>query len=397
MDGEQSVWLRLLTMRGLLTSVIIVGAAAGGFFYLKPTVFAPSAIPVRVAHVERGRVELTVTNSRAGTVRARRRAQLSPETGGRVAAIACREGASVDTGSVLLRLDQTSQKARLLLVQRTLGAAEAQRGEAQVRVQRAARELTRHRQLAQRGITSTDRLDELESAHEATVAAVATAAARVEQARAEVALVDTELLKTVLRAPFAGVLAELSVEVGEWITPAPPLTPVPSVMDLIDTSSIYVSAPMDETDSALFLTGQRVRVTLDPFPDRAFSGHIVRVACYVLDVETQNRTVEIEVELEDDEFAAGLLPGTSADVEVIISVCESALRIPTSALMEGERVLVLTDDVLAERKIGTGLKNWDYIEVKNGLREGERVVTTLGKAEIKAGVRVVIEGTDAAR
>ncbi|MFY9822234.1 MAG: biotin/lipoyl-binding protein, partial [Thermoanaerobaculia bacterium] len=74
-------------------------------FALRRTVFAPQPLEVKVATAARGRVESTITNSRAGTVKAGRRAQISPEVGGRVIAIPHREGESVKAGDVLLRLD----------------------------------------------------------------------------------------------------------------------------------------------------------------------------------------------------------------------------------------------------------------------------------------------------
>ena len=89
-----------------------------------------------------------------------------------------------------------------------------------------------------------------------------------------------------------------------------------------------------------------------------------------------------------------LLPGTSADVEVVLEAREGALRLPTSALLEGNRVLVASDGRLEERPVEIGLKNWDYAEVKSGLDEGQRVVISLDRVEVKAGARVEVEETD---
>src|SRR6516162_1597554 len=106
------------------------GALAGvvaAALLLRATVFAPTVIPVRVAAVEQGRVEETVTNSRAGTVKARRRAKLAPEIGGRVVALPRRRGALVKEGELLLRVDDALQRAQLQLSQDERQAAVAQR------------------------------------------------------------------------------------------------------------------------------------------------------------------------------------------------------------------------------------------------------------------------------
>jgi multidrug efflux pump subunit AcrA (membrane-fusion protein) len=113
------------------------------------------------------------------------------------------------------------------------------------------------------------------------------------------------------------------------------------------------------------------------------------VAPYVLDLETQNRTLEIEVEFDDAAFSRTLLPGTSADVEVILKAVTGVLRVPSYAILEGPKVLVLDDGVLVARPITTGLRNWEFAEVKDGLEEGVPVVVSLDRVEVKEGARAV--------
>lgn len=352
---------------------------------LRLTVLAPEPLPVKVIEVERGRVEETITNSRAGTVTARLRAKLSPEIGGQVVALPYREGDRVEAGEVVLRLDDSAQRARFELAEKELEAAVAERERACLTADRAAREYERMRRLADDEIVSTDLLDEVESSLEASRAACRAARAGEARAGAAVGVARAELAKTVLKAPFDGIVAELSTEVGEWTTPSPPALPVPPVIDILDPASIYISAPMDEVDAARIRRGLPARVTVDSHRDRTFAGTVSRVAPYVLDVEEQNRTIEIEVALEDDEIKSELLPGTSADVEVVLAVEESALRVPTAALLQGAKVLVLADGVLAERAIEPGLRNWDYTEVLDGLSEGDLVVVSLDRPEVEAG------------
>ena len=148
---------------------------------------------------------------------------------------------------------------------------------------------------------------------------------------------------------------------------------------------------MDEVDSARIHPGQQVKVTIDPFPDQVFSGHVVRVAPYVLDIETQNRTVEVEVELDDAEFASSLLPGTSADVEIILETRDDVLRIPTRTLMEGDSVMLVEDGFLVTRDVSVGLRNWNYVEITGGLSDGEAIVTSLDLADVQPGAMAVAE------
>lgn len=378
-------------MRKTLIRIAIVVALVAAGVVLKLTWLAPAPVPVRVVEVSRGLVESTVSNSKAGTVKARRRAGLSPEVSGSVVELPHAKGEHVKAGDVLVRLDDSSARAQLVLAQRALDSSVAGYERACITSDRAHRELERNRTLADKRIVSADALDSYESAYAVALATCRTSATDVEQARASVAVAENELKKTVLRAPFDAVIAEMELDLGEWITPSPPMLKVPAVIDLIDPRSLYVSAPMDEVDSARIHEGQAAKVSLDPYPGQSYAGHVVRVAPYILDLEAQNRTVEIDVELDDAAFASKLLPGTSADVEVVLTRVEDAVRVPTSTLIEGARVLVFEGEKLEGRTIEVGLRNWDFVEVRAGLKPGERVVTSLDRPEVKAGAMAVLD------
>lgn len=358
-------------------------------FALRQTVFAPDPIEVRVERVARGRVEATVTNSKAGTVEARRRSRIASEIGGQVVEVAHREGDRVQAGEALVRLSDRSQEAQLELARQGVAVARAGFEDACLRRDRARRELARTRRLAESSVASEDRLDELQYRSDSARVACEGAAAELARAEAQQASAETELAKTVIEAPFAGIVAEVNVEMGEWVTPSPPLLTSPPVIDLIDPTSIFVSAPMDEVDSGAIRPGQPVKVTVDSRPGETFDGAVLRVAPYVLDEEAQNRTLEIEVALDDSKVAESLLPGTSADAEVVLDVRSDVIRVPTSALLRNERVLLLEEGELVERAIEVGLRNWQFAEVRSGLEGGERIVVALDRLEIVVGARAV--------
>jgi len=376
-------------MRRWLPRLLLL--AVGLAVVLRFTVLRPDPVPVQVAPVEIARVEATITNSKAGTVRARRRARLSAEVGGRIVELRYREGDRVAAGDVLVRLADATPRSQLALAEEGLQVSRAHAKEACIGRDRASREFERKRTLAEQAIVSADILDALQSAYEAAKASCTALRAEVERAQTRIFAANEELAKYAVRAPFDSVIAEQNVEIGEWVTPSPPLLTAPAIVDVLDPASVYVSAPMDEVDSAKIRVDQRAIVTVDSRPGQSFPGRVVRVAPYVLDLEAQNRTVEIEVELDDEAVASEFLPGTSADVEVVQEVRERVLRIPTAALLEGSRVLVPNDGTLEERPVEIGLRNWEYSEVRSGLEDGELVVTTLGRVEVKPGARVHIE------
>jgi len=354
---------------------------------LKFTVLEPEIITVRTATVERGVVEETVTNTRAGTVKVHRRAKLSPQIGGLVVATPFIEGSTVAAGDLVLKLDDRAQQAELALARRSVEAAEAQADEACLAAELAETELGRTTSLHSSGIASDQSLDALRMERDRSRAACTAAAAAVAQAAARVAVVDVQIEFTELRAPFAGIVAEVSTEVGEWITPSPPGVPIPPVIDLLDPASVYVSAPIDEVDAERVMVGQMVRMSVDSRPDVRFEGRVSRVAPYVLDMLEQNRTVEIEASFARQDAMVGVLPGTSADVEVILDQRKDVLRVPSSAVAEDGEVFLLVDGFLQATTVETGLRNWQYTEVLSGLSEGHRIVAARDTTEIKDGVR----------
>jgi HlyD family secretion protein len=134
-----------------------------------------------------------------------------------------------------------------------------------------------------------------------------------------------------------------------------------------------------------------VRISIDALPRQSFPGRVKRIAPYVSAVEKQARTVDIDAVFDDAKQVGSLLVGYSADVEVILDVHDDVLRVPTAALLEGARVLALNDGRLVQRKVKTGLANWEYTEVLDGLAGGERIVTSLEREGVEAGARAFAE------
>ena len=145
---------------------------------------------------------------------------------------------------------------------------------------------------------------------------------------------------------------------------------------------------MDEADVAKVRVGLPVRITMDAYRGQTFPGTVSYVSSFVQTKEEQNRTLEVEAIFDPGKRPPGVLPGLSADLEVILGARENVLRIPTYALLEGDRVLQVSNDHLVSVKVQTGLRNWEFTEVLSPLKEGDRIVVSLDRPEVKAGARV---------
>jgi len=348
----------------------------------------PEPIEVELAAISRGMVEATVVNTRAGTVKACRRSNLAPATGGQIVKLWVKEGDRVTQDQVLLELWNADIVAQRELAQRQLAMSKERRREACILAENARRESIRTQQLVNKGFISPQRAEDDEANARARQASCNAAASDIKRAQAQIQVIEAQLDRAKLHAPFSGIVARITGELGEFTTPSPPGVPTPPAIDLIDDSCLYVSAPMDEVDAPKIKIGQSARITLDAMAGKIFDGKVRRIAPYVTEIEKQARTVDIEVDFLRPPTDS-LLVGYSADVEAIIERRDNVLRIQTQAIRQNNKVLVVDEDSkLEERLIKTGLANWSYTEIVSGLEMGDLVLLSFDQDEVEAGVLV---------
>lgn len=338
-----------------------------------------------------GDVESVVANTRAGTVNACRRAKLAPTIGGKIQRLPVRKGDRVQAGQVLMELWNDDVAAQVRLAENELASAQARRDEACLNAANAEREAARATELQKQRLVSDDLADKAVTMKQALAAACAGANSNVAVSQSRIAAARAELQRTVLKAPFEGYIAELNGELGEYVTPSPPGIAMPPAVDLVDTSCLYILAPIDEVDAPKIRTGMPARITLDAFPGKSFKGTVRRIAPYVLEAEKQARTVDVEAVFDDPLEYKDLLPGYSADLEIVLDIHPKVLRVPTEAVLEGKKVLLLRDGVIEERQIETGLSNWKVTEVKFGLSVDDVVIVSVGREGVKAGAAAQVE------
>jgi HlyD family secretion protein len=366
-------------MRSVLRLVIILVVAAVA---LRLTVFRPRPLAVESIAAAYGPVQDAVTNSESGTVKVRTRARLSVERAGTVVALPYREGATVARAAPLVVLDSTSAVAQRDAAARNLEAAKAAHESAHASDLLASQLLARARELRARGVAAQVTLDEAKARSDAARADLALTSARVESARAALRLAADDLSHTMLLAPFAGVIARRDVDLGESVVPQQ------VVIELFDPGRPFVSCPIDERDAGRLREGLPARVTIDTYPGTSWSGRVRWVAPLVEEAREQNRTLTVEIDLDPGAGLPELRPGLTADAEIVLARRERALRIPAAALLEGGRVLAIRNGRAESRRVTTGLKDWDWVEITHGLAPGERVITSLDRPGLKAGVRV---------
>ncbi len=368
----------------LISFVIIASAIAlASWYYTRP-----KPLEVELAVIASGNVEATIVNTRAGTIKSCQRSNLAPASGGQIAKIWIKEGDHVQQGQILLELWNLDLQAQRELAQRQLTMAQERRREVCILAENARRESVRTQQLVEQGFVSSQRAEDADANARARQAGCDAAISDIKRAEAQIRVAQAGIDRTVITAPFSGIIAHISGELGEFTTPSPPGIPTPPTIDLIDDSCLYVTAPMDEVDAPKIRVGQEARITLDAMPEKIFPGKIRRIAPYVTEIEKQARTVDIEVDFLHIP-ADALLVGYSADVEVVLERKDNVLRIPTQALRQNNKVwMVDAQNRLAEQQLETGLSNWSFTEIRSGLKAGDQVLISFDQDNIKAGATV---------
>jgi HlyD family secretion protein len=349
-------------------------------------------ISVAATRVDRGPVRASVANTRAGTINACRRAKLAPSSGGQISVLHVHKGDKVQAQQILVELWNKDIQAQYQVAVNDSTATRARADEACTSARVARRDADRWISMRAQKLVAEDGTERAIGQADSSAAGCRAAKQNINVAMSRIDAASAALERTRIRAPFAGTVAEINGELGEFVTPSPVGIATPPTVDLIDNSCLYVSAPIDEVDAPSVRAGMQTRITLDAFQSQHYLGHVRRVAPYVLEAEKQARTVEIEAEIDSQTGRENLLPGYSADVEVVIATHANVLRVPTSAIIEGKRVLTVdAEGIVQPKDIKTGLGNWEFTEVLAGLAEQEPVITSIDREGVAPGAHVRVE------
>jgi len=184
-------------------------------------------------------------------------------------------------------------------------------------------------------------------------------------------IAEKNLKDTTLRAPFTGLITEVSVKPGDYITAGT------QVAYLIDDSSYKIEVSINEIDSLEIEVGQEAIITLDAFPGREFSGRVKEIHNYTQNV---NGVVTLPVIVQLEETNKQFKPGFSALVEIIVSRAEGKLLVPITAILnrDGKQVVVkVVNNKPVFTPVKTGLSDGLYTIIEEGLAEGEEIVTNV--------------------
>jgi membrane fusion protein (multidrug efflux system) len=320
------------------------------------------AVPVEVASTQRA--EMAALYSGTAPIEADRRALVMPKVSGEIRAVLADEGQRVKAGQTLARLDGDQLRLEVALNEATMRKLE--------------RDYNRNMELQQKGLVSATAIDNLKY--------------ELEAAKASWELARLQLSYTEIRSPIAGTVTQRLdlVKVGNTVTPVGGVIESADsslfVVEDLDTLILRVNVP--ERELSKLSVGQPAELSFDAVPGRTFQGEIALISPSI-DPATATFGVRIRVA----ETGGLLRPGMFARVAIVYERKLDALQIPRTALLDTDgqaKVFVVTGGKAVERAVKLGLSNGAWIEVTEGLADGEQVVV-VGQGAVKPGaaVRVV--------
>jgi membrane fusion protein (multidrug efflux system) len=353
---------KLLAAAGILGAIVVVSGAsywAGKSSAPAPAGPAPAAAtgappPGVVVEASRVRImKLPQSLNAVGSLRSDETVIVRPEVAGRIANFAFREGERVAEGQVLVRLDDSVQKADL------------DRARANLVLSRTKHE--RAIDLRNKGFVSTQALDELENS--------------VKVAEADAELMTARVNKMTLRAPFAGTVGLRLASVGDYVKEGQ------DIVNLESLDPLKVDFRLPELALSQLQGTQTLQISLDALPDKTYDGKVFAINPLI---DANGRAIVIRAQVPNRD--GKLRPGMFARVRLFTSDIRDSVVIPEEALFpvgDDKYVYKVVEGKAQRQKVGIGQRREGRVEIVNGLARDD-VVVTAGVIKLREGVAVTI-------
>jgi len=376
----------IIIVLGALAAIVIVNVLASG---------TPEA-EVNTEPVEKRTIESVVSGP--GHVRPAIEVDLVALTAGQIVRVAVQEGQQVHEGDLILEIDPDQSQSLLSQSRAGYSAAQAQLDLAQANLKQAEDNFTRQQSLYDEGLISKQEWEATQTQLQVARAQHDAAKSQSWGALASIRAARDSVDKTRYSSPMDGVVVALNFEEGDIAYP-PTFTIVP-LATIASLEGMKVEAEIDETDVVHLELNQPARVEVEAFPRESFAGYVSEIARSAKtslsgsDAEVVNFEIKVII---TDELPAAVLPGMSATVDITTDTAEDALSVPISAVVVRDRetvlewlgedyalpndwddvegVFVLDGDTVSFRPVVTGVSDEAFIEITEGVAEGDTVVS----------------------
>lgn len=375
-----------------------------------------------------GKRNITQIVTGTGKIQAEKKVDISAEVSGEIIALPFEEGEEVRKGQLVVRIKPDAYYPQMRQQEAGIRVQESNLKAQEVNLNKNELELNRTKELFSKGLASQSDLDNAQANYDATLASMNTIRAQINQQRAGLTAVQYDLSKTTISAPMSGTVTQLNNEVGEKVLGT--MSNMGSnILTISDLSSMEAQVEIGETDVTNVKIGDTARIQIDAFPDKIFTGYVYEIANTATSKgtgtqeEVVNFIVKIRINKEDYE----LRPGMSCTVDIEVNYKENVLSVPiqcvttrdedtvsTKEMPEGDQqvidtktedkgiqkdkpkeiVFIVENNVAKKKVVKTGISDATYIEIIEGVNEGEEVVKGSFKAinkELDDNAKVKVE------
>jgi RND family efflux transporter MFP subunit len=373
LDAGGGRWVKWVVL------LVVLGAAGGGaWFWL--TRERPVEVEVATVSERAAGTQASVLNA-SGYVTARRRATVSSKVTGKVIEVNVEEGMAVREGQVLARLDDSTLQAALKLYRAQLEAAKRQIPESEVRLAQARIQLQRQERLRTDGLNTPNDIDNARAEVDSLVARIGSAQEQVKVAESQIAMQETAIEDTIIRAPFSGVAISKDAQPGEMVSPVSAgggFTRT-GISTIVDMGSLEIEVDVNESYINRVRTGQPVTAVLDAYPDFQIPAHVITL---VPTADRQKATVLVRIGFA--KLDPRILPDMGVKVTFLreeqgaaAPAARAVTLVPQAAVKTeagASYVFVVRQNSVERRAIKTGGTDGDRLEVVAGLSGGDQVV-----------------------
>jgi HlyD family secretion protein len=411
-------------IKGLI--VILILAAAGVLITLG---VRPKPVAVAMWEMKNLEISETVTGVATGFIEPAKRVSIQPEISARIKEIKVKRGDRVKTGGTLVVLDDSDFKDQLRALDAAIPLFDARVKQAKAHVAQLKRDFDRAKKIYDAGALAGQQFDNAKTAIALGTAELEAAESALHQAHVNRDVTYSLLRKTLVKAPFEGILLDSSLEVGQlWsglaisslaggslssgsgrsdaigaasgastlLSQTQGSSQSRGQLELVDDSQMFVVVDIDENDYWKIKTGQTASLVIDALDKRKMTGNVVEIYPFISRALDQNRTARVKIRLSDD-LEADILPGMSVNTEILVSSRNDVLAAPTAAILvrpKGKIVYQVVDGVLKEIQVETGVFNWEWSEITSGLSVGDRIAKPPEDTHLKEGMRVIEKDHD---
>ena len=341
-----------------------------------------------------GRGDIRETIQASGEIRAKTQINIGTSVAGEIKAIHVKDGQDVKAGDLLVTIDQERLKQSLAQASAGLDAVRQDASRLEAAMRRSVDSFPRYESLRQQGLMSDEDFRQQKLAKESAVLSHNSAKANVTQSEANLNAMRDGLSKATLRAPIAGRVTSLKAEKGETAIPGMSNLPGATLMVISDMSEMQAEIKVNESEVVRTKVGQTAQVTVESLPGKVFQSSVIEVATGTEKTGSDANLYKVKVLLTGQRADLdNLRPGMSARAVILTQEAKGVLRVPLQAVLEREGsledaqkqgllapanrniVMRFKEGKAQEIPVQVGIANTQFFELKEGLAEGDKVLT----------------------